>query len=77
MFFQRLLAMFSDLGSILGGSGASKIKKIAENRFRGAFGARLDLRYDFGSDLAIIFADVWWILGGFPRTFDRLFKTGL
>ena len=46
--------------------------KIAKNRLRGAFGARLDLRYDLGSDVNAIFADFYGfgedlesILGGF------------
>ena len=41
------------------------MRKITKNRFRGAFGSRLELGDDFDSDFEVVFADFEWILGGF------------
>ena len=50
-----------------------KLIKITKNRFRGAFGSRLELGDDFDSDFEAVFADSGWILEGFGGIFEGTF----
>ena len=57
--------------------GFKKWVKIWKIQFRGAFGTRFGLRYDFGNDFEAILADFLWILEGFGRYLGRVLKDNI
>ena len=68
---------FCDLGLILGGLRSSNCKKslkIAKNRCRDAFGARLGFSYEFGNDFGGIVQHFESILVGFWKDLEGFLR---
>ena len=68
-FFSVFLRFWLDLGRP---REVQKLEKSLKKRFRCVFQARLDFRYDFGSDFRTILPDFWWIWDGFWRYLGRI-----
>ena len=68
-FFSVFQRFWFDLGTP---REVQKLEKSPKKRVRCVFQARLDFRYEFGSDFRTILPDFWWIWDGFWMYFGRI-----